>query len=133
MNFNHEAIKNTINIRPASEDPQLKRHSYVVNQNIDFERFDLERHSVRNLVQHYSKVCAERCANLMRATNSQCVSPSRTKVAPPSEELIGAAGAGGLSYLHQQKKQREETKRRHAEMSMGEPDQMPAYQGSIIV
>ena len=59
-----------ISFRPASEDPQLKRHSYVVNQNIDFERFDLERHSVRNLVQHYSKVCAERC-NLMRATNSQ--------------------------------------------------------------
>ena len=57
---------------------------------------------------------------------------SQTKVAPPSEELIGAAGAGGLSYLHQQKKQREETKRRHAEMSMSEPDQMPAYQGSKI-
>ena len=62
---------------------------------------------------------------------SMC-SSSQTKVAPPSEELIGAAGAGGLSYLHQQKKQREETKRRHAEMSMSEPDQMPAYQGSKI-
>ena len=51
------------------------------------------------------------------------------KVAPPSEDLIGAAGAGGLSYLHQQKKQREETKRRHAELSMSEPAQMEFAQG----
>ena len=58
------------------------------------------------------------------------------KVAPPSEDLVGAAGvarpqcdsAPPLSYLHQQKKQREDMRRRHAELSMDEPSQMPAYQ-----
>ena len=75
------------------------RRSFAVNQNIDFERFDLEKHSVRGLVEHFSKV------------------------GPPPDELQAQMSAKGqgesappLSYLHQQKKQRDEQRRRHREM-----------------
>ena len=94
--------RHSIHSRPASEDPQQKRHSYVVNQNIDFERFDLERHSVRNLVQHYSKVCAvidvmslDLGQNRARLSSQGCAAlrgphrsggSGRAVVSPPTEE-----------------------------------------------
>jgi hypothetical protein len=87
---------------PALRESQLEnRKSYIVNQNVDFEQFDLKRHSVRGLVEHFSKV------------------------EPPPDDAINVAAASGegappLSYLHQQKKHRDDLRRKQKEFN--EPD-----------
>ena len=85
-------LKPTDQLRGANSAMQL-------NQNIDFERFDSEKHSVRNLVEHFSKFVPPSSLDgpLQHLQNKQDGS------APP------------LSYLHQQAKTRQSQKQQWAQ------------------
>lgn len=102
------ALRPTEQIRGSNSAMQL-------NQNIDFERFDSEKHSVRNLVEHFSKFVPPSSLDgpLMHLQNKQDGS------APP------------LSYLHQQAKTRQSQKQQwsqNQEAGDAEVNQILNYQ-----
>ena len=70
-----------------------------LNQNIDFERFDSEKHSVRNLVEHFSKF----------------VPPSSLDGPLQHLQHKQDGSAPPLSYLHQQAKTRQSQKQQWAQ------------------